>query len=90
MVDGTVRAVIHGGHHRPTQFEDTVLEGGMCLARALVWEYPVHDEVERRLALLEPEGRLHGKRTHQPGLTESTAKSSLSSAVCKLEERSRH
>jgi hypothetical protein len=62
----------------------------MRVARDLAWEYSVHDEVERRLALLEREGGLPGKRTHQPGLTETTVKSFLPSAMRKLEARSRY
>ena len=66
MVDGTVRAVIYGGHRRPTQFGDTVLKGAMRLARDLAWEYSVQAEVERRLASLESEGGLPGQRNSDP------------------------
>jgi len=66
MVDGTVRAVIYGGHRRPTQFGDTVLKGAMRVARDLAWEYSVQAEVERKLASLESEGGLPGQRNSDP------------------------
>ena len=66
MADGTVRAVIYGGHRHPTQFGDTVLKGAMRVARDLAWEYSVHAEVERRLAPLESEGRLPRQRNSDP------------------------
>lgn len=66
MADGTVRAVIYGGHRHPTQFGDAVLKGAMRVARDLAWEYSVHAEVERRLAPLESEGRLPGQRNSDP------------------------
>ncbi|WP_185203690.1 LuxR C-terminal-related transcriptional regulator [Glaciihabitans sp. INWT7] len=63
VVEGSVRAVIYGGHRQPTQFGDTVLQGALRAARDLAWEYSVHDEVERRLAALESESGLPGQRS---------------------------
>ena len=66
VVEGAVRAVIYGGQRTPTQFGDTVLQGALRVARDLAWEYSVHDEVERRLAILESEGGLPGQRIADP------------------------
>jgi DNA-binding CsgD family transcriptional regulator len=66
VVDGAVRAVIYGGHRRPTRFGDTVLKGALRVARDLAWEFSVHDEVERRLAALESEGGLPRQRIIDP------------------------
>jgi DNA-binding CsgD family transcriptional regulator len=56
IVDGTVRAVIYGGYRVMTQLGDSVIAQTMEVAQRLAWEYSVHDEVERRIALLETEG----------------------------------
>ena len=66
VVEGAVRAVIYGGQRTPTQFGDTVLQGALRVARDLAWEYSVHDEVVRRLAILESEGGLPGQRIADP------------------------
>ncbi|CAN5195548.1 LuxR C-terminal-related transcriptional regulator [soil metagenome] len=60
VVDGSVRAVIYGGHRLATQFGDTVIRQALTVAKGLAWEYSVHDEVERRMAVLETEGGLAG------------------------------
>ncbi|GAA0998486.1 LuxR C-terminal-related transcriptional regulator [Subtercola frigoramans] len=60
VVDGSVRAVIYGGHRLATQFGDTVVRQSLAVAKGLAWEYSVHDEVERRVAVLETEGGLGG------------------------------
>jgi DNA-binding CsgD family transcriptional regulator len=58
VVDGSVRAVIYGAHRTATQLGDPVVRTSLALATALAWEYSVHDEVERRLAVIETEGCL--------------------------------
>ncbi|MEA9983802.1 response regulator transcription factor [Subtercola sp. RTI3] len=56
VVSGAVRAVIYGAHRSAIQLGDPVLRTSLALATGLAWEYSVHDEVERRVALLETEG----------------------------------
>lgn len=57
IVDGTVRAVLYGGHRVVTPLSDSVIGQAIKVAQSLAWEYSVHDEVERRIALMETEGR---------------------------------
>lgn len=66
VVDGTVRAVLYGGHRVVTQFSDSVIGQSIKIAQGLAWEYSVHDEVERRIALIETEGTLAPKRERTP------------------------
>jgi DNA-binding CsgD family transcriptional regulator len=56
IVDGTVRAVLYGGHRVATQLSDSVIGQSIKVAQGLAWEYSVRDEVERRIALMETEG----------------------------------
>ena len=65
IVDGTVRAVLYGGHRVVTPLGDSVIGQSMKVAQNLAWEYSVHDEVDRRIALMETEGMLGagGERT---------------------------
>jgi DNA-binding CsgD family transcriptional regulator len=65
VVDGSVRAVVYGAHRAATQLGDPVVKTSLALASALAWEYSVHDEVERRLAVLESEGRIPRERNHE-------------------------
>ncbi|WP_172592113.1 GAF domain-containing protein [Subtercola boreus] len=58
VVNGSVRAVVYGAHRTATQLGDPVIRTSLALATALGFEYSVHDEVERRLAVLETEGGL--------------------------------
>jgi DNA-binding CsgD family transcriptional regulator len=53
IVEGSVRALIYGGQHRETEFGNLATHKAVKVAEALAWEYSVHDEVERRLALIE-------------------------------------
>ncbi len=62
IVDGTVRAVLYGGHRVVTEFSDSVITQTIKIARNLAWEYSVHDEVERRIALIESEGTLASRQ----------------------------
>jgi DNA-binding CsgD family transcriptional regulator len=58
VVDDRVHAIIYAGAREATEFGDTVVRGAMATARSLAWEFSVTAEVDRRLALLETDGRL--------------------------------
>ena len=84
IVDDTVRAVVYGGHRIVTQFGDTVIRSAMRMAQKLAWEYSVHDEVERRLAVLVTEGALDTARRRPP-----EERQELRVLYCELREVSR-
>jgi hypothetical protein len=79
IVDGTVRAVLYGGHRVVTQFSDSVIGQSIKIAQGLAWEYSVHDEVERRIALIETEGTLTPRHERTPDVARNCESSSRSS-----------
>ncbi|MDP9026392.1 MAG: LuxR C-terminal-related transcriptional regulator [Actinomycetota bacterium] len=58
VVDNRVHAIIYVAARQATEFGDTVVREAMRTARGLAWEFSVAAEVDRRLALLETDGRL--------------------------------
>jgi DNA-binding CsgD family transcriptional regulator len=70
VVDGEVRAIIYGGHRIATRFGDAATGKALQVAQSLAWEYSVHDEVERRVAVIETEGGWLSGGTAEPGARE--------------------
>jgi DNA-binding CsgD family transcriptional regulator len=60
VVDDRVCAIIYGGYRVATQFGDSTMRETLKVAKAMQWELSVSAEVDRRLALIETEGRAAG------------------------------
>jgi DNA-binding NarL/FixJ family response regulator len=84
IYDGEVHAIIYTGHRSSTQFGTEIIRETIKTARDLAWELSVQAEVDRRLAVMEADGRIAG------GLAESPAdRQELRDAFAELRELGR-
>lgn len=58
VVEGSVRAIVYGGHRVETRLGGDDLRLAAGVVRSLAWEFSVRDEVERRIAVIETERNL--------------------------------
>ena len=54
-VDGSVRALLYAGFRDAVQLGNDIGQRAARIARNVAWEFSVHDEVRRRISLLETE-----------------------------------